>query len=226
MRRPTRRHPSPLYRWLIVALTLCLLAGAHALETATMDTRAAHATTLRKLDMASLVSGSERIVRGEVAAIEPAREDGRIVTYVTIEVSEHLKSQDDIETVRVRVLGGRMDGLATRVHGTADFSLGEHVLVFLERPQPDGPLVVRGMVQGKFTVALGPDTKTLYVVPDLRNTPLVEPVELRGQEGELRKRLREANPSQTHDRVHALEEVRAEIRRQLDEDAAATGGAQ
>lgn len=175
----------------------------------------AAATTLLKLDMPELVEQSEQIVHGSVTEITPRRADGRIYTYITLEAREHLKGEP-AETVTFRVLGGRMGDLATIVHGTPDFSLGEEVVVFLERPRQGAELVVAGMIQGKFQVATGPDQRTLYVVPQLGGAPLVEPIELRDEEGNLRRRLRAAQPSELHGQVSALETFKRRVREQVE----------
>ena len=175
----------------------------------------AHATTLLKLTMDDLVDRSARIVHGEVSTIEPRKENGRIVTYITLDVRETLKGPADQTQVSFRVLGGRMGDLVTIVHGTPQFSVGEETLVFLEQPStkkgPTPPLVVTGMTQGKFRITKGPDQKTLYVVPSLGETNLVERVEVRDDEGKLRKRLQSADPSAEHSSVQSYDVVKAHI---------------
>ena len=116
----------------------------------------AHATTLLKLDMDDLVDRSERIVHGEVTKLEAKEEQGRIVTYITLDVQDSLKGPADEKTVSFRVLGGRMGDLVTIVHGTPQFSVGEQVLG--ENPVQPVPqrhrLALRyGANSGKQTVA-------------------------------------------------------------------------
>lgn len=180
----------------------------------------AHATTLLKLTMDDLVDRSERIVQGEVVKLEAKEEQGRIVTYITLDVQDTLKGPADEQTISFRVLGGRMGDLVTIVHGTPQFSAGEQVLVFLEQPVskkgPKLPLVVTGMAQGKFSISAGPDQKTLYVIPSLGTTNLVERVELRDEEGKISKRLQAARPSEEHSSVQSLEAVKSRIRARVE----------
>lgn len=184
----------------------------------------AHATTLLKLDMDDLVDRSERIVHGEVTKLEAKEEQGRIVTYITLDVQDSLKGPADEKTVSFRVLGGRMGDLVTIVHGTPQFSVGEQVLVFLEQPAskkgPKLPLVVTGMAQGKFSISAGPDQKTLYVIPSLGTTNLVERVELRDEEGNISKRLQAAQPSSGHSSVQSLDAVKARIKARVEANQA------
>lgn len=190
------------------------LLAASIVLTLTLLATSAFATTLLKLDLATMTAKSERIVHGTVKQIEPRKEGGRIFTHVTLEAREHLKGEAEDE-VTFRLLGGRMGDLVTIVHGSPDFALGEEVVVFLERPKGSEHLVVTGMSQGKFRVAVGPDAHTLYVVPQLENTPLVEQIELRDEEGNLRRRLRQAAPSTSHSQVTSLEDFKERVRAQL-----------
>lgn len=174
----------------------------------------ATATTLLKLDMNDLVDKSEAIVHGEVVELTPIKENGRIYTYIGLDVKDQLKGTSS-QRVEFRVLGGRIDDLVTIVHGSPHFVLGEEVLVFLERPVQDKPLVVTGMVQGKFSIAVGPDQKTPYLVPQLGGTPLVERQELIDETGTLRKRLKEVRPASVHAQVTELSAVKASIRQRI-----------
>ncbi len=170
----------------------------------------ASATTLLKLDLETLTAKSEAIVQGKVTDMAPTRVDGRIYTYITLEVNETLKGKEQ-ETITFRIMGGRVDDLVTIVHGTPSFSMNEEVLVFLERPLEDKPLVVTGMVQGKFHVTVGPDQKTRYVVPHIGNTPLVEPLEVKDRDGTLRKQLSESEPDALHSEVLDFELLKTRI---------------
>jgi len=180
----------------------------------TLLSSSAIATTLLKLSMNDLVDKSEAIVHGEVIELTPIKENGRIYTYIALDVKEQLKGAST-ERVEFRVLGGRIDDLVTIVHGSPNFALGEEVLVFLERPVEDKPLVVTGMVQGKFSIAIGPDQKTPYLVPQLGGTPLVERQELIDESGTLRKRLKEASPASVHAQVTELSAVKTSIRQRI-----------
>lgn len=171
----------------------------------------ASATTLLKLDLKTLTRKSETVVQGTVSNIEFVRQDGRIYTYITLDVEEVLKGSKEQKTVEFRILGGKMDDLITIVHGTPEFSQGEDVLVFLERPLEDKPLVVTGMVQGKFHIARGPDDSTLYVVPDIDGTPLVKRLEVKDRQGQLGASIQETEPDELHTQVIELDALKSRI---------------
>ena len=190
-------------RALLLCLTFCLvtLAGSGAL-----------ATTLLKLGLPDLIRLSEDIVYAQVKGIEAREVEGRVFTYVTLAATEYLKGQGEQEVV-VRVLGGRLGDTVTIVHSTAQFVPGEEVLVFLERPQAGGPLVVTGMAQGKFNVTKGPDKQTLYVVPQAGGkVTLVEREVVELEEGKIRQRLRDATPDAFQNEVRSLDSFRQEIK--------------
>lgn len=139
------------------------------------------ASTVLQLDMQSLVANSDQIVIGRVANLESYLEkDGRVYTAITIDVDESLKGQPDKQLV-IRQIGGRTDDLATIVPGMPDFKPQEEVVLFLElhqakKQQPDLKIpVITGMSQGKFTVAIGPDDKTRFVVPHLAGVHRIQP---------------------------------------------------
>ena len=155
---------------------IAALAALMTLALAPLATAPARATTLLRLDLESIVDLSEQVVVGRVEALRPRIEGGRVFTHVDIAVDRRLKGTSTSEQVTVRQIGGSTEELVTYVPGSPIFRPGEHVLVFLERPRPDGPLVVAGMVQGKLTLALGPDNKTLYAVPQPAHAALVEHV--------------------------------------------------
>ena len=136
-------------------LLVCLLAAIPAL----LGIGTSSATTLVRLSFPQLAQASERVVVGTVVALESTRdESGRFIhTNVRIAVERHLRGRGPAEIV-VRTPGGQIDGEAVVAHGAPSFTVGEKVLVFLERWE-DGTLKVTGYVQGKSTVTLGPDGK-------------------------------------------------------------------
>ena len=169
------------------------------------------ATTLLKLDLEALTVKSERIVHGQVEAMEFRKVEGRVYTYVTLEVEETFKGPEE-ERVTFRVLGGRHGELITLVHGTAQFEQGEEVIVFLERPLKGKPLVVTGMMQGKFHVSVDPEGESRYVVPHLEDASLVERVKIKDRDGQIREKLKETEPDETHAQILELEAFKLKIK--------------
>jgi hypothetical protein len=68
-------------------------------------------------------------------------------------------------------MGGREDDLAQRIAGEPDFVVGEDVLLFLDAKVGPRPPMVMGMAQGKFRVAVGPDSR-LWAVRDTSDLTL------------------------------------------------------
>lgn len=195
-----------------------LVSSGAALLVTLMLLCSASATTLLKLDLATMTAKSEKIVQGKVSAMTFEKVEGRIYTYITLSVHETLKGKHD-KDVTFRIMGGRVGDLVTIVHGTPSFEMDEEVLVFLERPLEDKPLVVTGMVQGKFHVTVGPDQSSRYVVPHVGNTPLVEPLEIKDKDGTVKRRLTETKPDALHSEVVDFERLKLEIQTYT-EDAA------
>jgi hypothetical protein len=126
------------------------LAGA-ALVCTLVASTPADATILIALDLQELTAESDRIVVGQVVWVEPIQIDsGMIRTRYRVLVEQDLRGSDDRELV-VETLGGRIGRLGMRVEGSPSFSLGDRVVVFVER---DSDTVFRpvGMAQGVMRV--------------------------------------------------------------------------
>ncbi len=126
---------------------------------------AAFATTLVALDVAGLTRLSDAVVRGKVTAVEArlTRDGARIVTDATIEVAEVWKGAPG-KTVVAMQPGGEVGEVGQRVEGTARFTPGEEVVVFLEARGTRW--IVAGMVQGKFRVERSSDGKAVFARQD------------------------------------------------------------
>lgn len=146
----------------LALVTVALVAQSTALA----------ATTVR-LDMSGLVGQSEAIAIAQVTEIESElAADGRVYTTISFSTHEVLKGRID-ESFQLRHLGGRADGVTTRVPGMPQFQSKERVFLFL-RHVDDAP-VITGLSQGKFQIAVGPDGTTDYVIPDAVDQHLVDP---------------------------------------------------
>jgi hypothetical protein len=111
---------------------------------------AALATIVMHLSLEDMAQRSTAIVRGTVQtskAVDPGT--GPIWTVTTLAVTERLKGPASA-TITLKQPGGTLNGLTQRVSGTASFTEGEDVLVFLE-PSADekGVFVVLGLASGK-----------------------------------------------------------------------------
>ncbi|MEM1348706.1 MAG: hypothetical protein AAGI01_09140 [Myxococcota bacterium] len=187
-----------------------LLSLAIAALVSVAGSSVALATTLARLDLEALTAQSELVVHGTVTRLAPEVRGGRVFTNITLEVTEALKGTPG-DSVTFTQLGGRTRNLATRVAGMPDFRLGEEVLVFLERPSVDAPLVVTGMAQGKFTVHRDVDGQAAYLEPEAMREHLIDVLPY-PETPSARPRLRPTTPSPIHIQVSDFTEVTARIR--------------
>jgi hypothetical protein len=125
---------------LLLAATLAMMAAGPA-----------GATSSHPFTLAELTWTADRVIAGTVLSQQTSfTPDGSlIVTHVQLQVDEALKGPTGESTVWLWVLGGTTPGGTTlHVEGTARFTTGEQVLVFLE-DSPHG-LAVVGWTQGRF----------------------------------------------------------------------------
>lgn len=75
-----------------------------------------------------------------------------IYTVTTVRIEHALKGQRS-GTITVTQMGGRLDGIQTKVAGVRQFDAGERAALFL-RPSIDmpGTYVITGLMQGRFTI--------------------------------------------------------------------------
>jgi len=126
-----------------------MLLGAVLLVVST----AAWATIVRPFTLRGLATEAHEVVRGEVVDEEVVYDAwwDRVYTHTTVRVDEaiggHVRPGD---LIVVRQLGGELDGLETILIGTADFTLGDEVVLFT---RTDGALhYLVGMAQGSYLV--------------------------------------------------------------------------
>jgi hypothetical protein len=125
----------------IAIVTWCVAAAQQCL-----------ATVLVPADLAELSRDARAIVRGRVTALDPRwTEDTRsIETIVTLDVETYLKGAFG-QTVQFRVSGGEVGRFRSITVGAPEFSIDEHIVVFLGATGPSVPHVL-GLNQGVFRV--------------------------------------------------------------------------
>ena len=135
-------------RWL---LTTVIAAVAIAFAAA-----AANATTVVVPSDAQLFAASRAVVEGTVREIRSRRIDGgrQIVTYVTIDVATVHAGDLEPGPIVLRELGGEVGDDFSIVFGSAEYAVGERVLVFLDA-DPEGILRTWGLFLGKYAVKAG-----------------------------------------------------------------------
>jgi hypothetical protein len=136
----------------------------------------AAATTMLRLDVPELAQSSDTVVHGTVRRVE-SRWSGdrrRIITDVEIQVTEALKGEPG-STVLLIQPGGSVGDIGQAVHGSASFTPGEEVVVFLERKGASA-FRLSGMAQGKYQVRRAADSQTVLAVPeDTQQVLLLDP---------------------------------------------------
>src|SRR5262249_33119614 len=111
---------------------------------------------------------AERVVYATVESSEAkwTKDHDAIYTDVTLRVSRAYKGNAQPgETIVVRREGGVVDGVGMRVFGAPGFTVGEEVVVFVEK-RGNASWVV-GMSQGKLHVNVLPDGSRRVSPPDL-----------------------------------------------------------
>ncbi|MGZ3687221.1 MAG: hypothetical protein ACXWPM_02040 [Bdellovibrionota bacterium] len=91
----------------------------------------------------------------------------RIFTYSEVFVAEVLKGAADPKKVVIREMGGEKDGLGMQVAGSAQFTKGEDVVVFLNDRNDEGTFDVRNMMMGKFNLVKDTDGVEVLTGPGL-----------------------------------------------------------
>lgn len=162
---------------------------------------AARAGIVLQTSVTDMTRLSSLVVRGEVLSSGAEKADtSRIQTRVRLRVAERLKGSLEGDTVDIVLPGGSLGELATRVPGTPRFTVGEEVVVFLEK-RPHG-FVVCGQEQGRFdirrdTAAAAPQAVRKYS----RGLSLVRPSD------------RSADPVAPKDDTRALATLRDTVRK-------------
>lgn len=113
------------------------------------------ATTVFYQGMDDLVSGSDDVVTGVIKRIKSKLEgDGLIYTTMELKpayVIGEYGLEEQSKPIKVRFLGGEVEGMAAEVHGMPKFSEGDEVVLFLTA-NGVSPIPFRGFYQGVFSV--------------------------------------------------------------------------
>jgi hypothetical protein len=125
----------------------------------------AQATVVRPLTLESMCGTADVIVHGTVLKREAAwnEEKTRIYTVTTVQVQTAVKGAVKAnDRLRIRQLGGEVDGIAQMITGNARMLEGEEVILFLDADEVKPLHYVVGMAQGKYSVDRGgPEPKVV-----------------------------------------------------------------
>ena len=149
------------FLWILFLAGLALLAVA------------ANATTLSRLRFEELVNQATAVARLRCIGVESRWQGGEIWTetrFETVEVNKGLLSG----VVSVRMLGGRVGNLHSRIEGVPAFRLGEEAYVFLWGREGE-PFRVLGWSQGTFRIDRDPRTGMERVTQDSATAPVFDP---------------------------------------------------
>ena len=138
----------------------------------------AGATLVRAVPMRALAAQAHEIVRGHVLDSECLYDPvfRRVYTHTRISVLETLAGDAPTSSViEVRQIGGLLDGVESRVVGTAKLGLGAEVILFTRTDGAHHYLM--GMAQGAYAVdRRAPGPATLHrETGDLRIAPTFGP---------------------------------------------------
>ncbi len=149
------------FLWILFLAGLALLAIA------------ANATTLSRLRFEELVKQATAVARLRCLGVESRWQDGEIWTETRFEVVELNKGLLP-GIVSVRMLGGRVGSLHSRVEGVPAFRPGEEAYVFLWGREGE-PFRVLGWSQGTFRITRDPRTGVERVTQDSAALPVFDP---------------------------------------------------
>lgn len=184
--------------------TLPMAAAVAVLMAATT----ASATIVKSLDLEEMAREADVIVHGTVERQSASwnEERTRIYTVTEVRVTEGLKGPHQAgDVIRIRQLGGTVDGITQMIPGNAKLVRGEEVVLFLDRDEKKDLHYVVGMAQGKFRV----DRSGPRPVVDRQ----LEGLALARVEGGEVRQLHEPPPVAAP--APALEDLKARIRRAL-----------
>ena len=181
------------------------------------------ATTFFQRPFEEVVDETELIVKGRVGDSvvnwgDTADVGRKIFTYTKIESVEVIRGDVRDSTIQIRELGGEKDGLGMKISGTAEFSLGEEVVVFLHpKLNSDGSYAVKGMMLSKLVVTKGVGGEEILEGPALANDP-GHFGHAHGDDG-VKKNTVNSNPTDrkmTLSRLHAMVKEQDQKRKRLE----------
>lgn len=149
------------FLWVLFLVALALLAVV------------ANATTLAQMRFEELARQATAVARVRCFGTESHWENGEIWTETRFEVIEQAKGSLP-RIVTVRMLGGSVDNLHSRVEGIPSFHAGEEAYVFLWNRDGE-PFRVLGWSQGTFRIARDARTGVETVTQDSATTSVFDP---------------------------------------------------
>jgi hypothetical protein len=150
-------------RNILIAIWVGLLAAACTAE----------ATTLVRMELGELAGAASLIARVRCVSSASRWDGGEIWTFTTFEVVETLKGSAAGQ-ITVRLIGGRVGHLLSKVEAVPRFQPGEETILFLE-PTRAGELSVSGWAQGTFRIHRDPQSGRESVTQDTSGMGMFDP---------------------------------------------------
>jgi hypothetical protein len=158
--------------WVLFLLGLALVAVV------------ANATTLVRMRFEELARQATAVARVRCLGAESRWENGEIWTETRFEVVEQSKGELP-GIVTIRMLGGNVGSLHSRIEDVPQFRAGEEAYVFLWGREGE-PLRVLGWSQGTFRIARDARTGVETVTQDSVATPIFDPSTRQFRHGGIR----------------------------------------
>lgn len=111
----------------------------------------ASATVVMELTVEEMTARAALVVRGTVQGSKAVQVDGSIWTLTTITVTEKLKGAGTAR-ITVKQPGGVVAGIRQAVSGTARFTEGDDVVLFLEPTNEAQVYLVQGLAAGSVSL--------------------------------------------------------------------------
>jgi hypothetical protein len=153
------------FLWMLFLLGLGVLALSALL---------ASATTLVRMPFDDLAQQSTAVARLRCLASESRWDSREIWTETRFEVLE-LEKGVLPGLVTVRMMGGHVGHLHSRVDGVPVFRSGEEVYLFLWNRHPSDPYAVLGWLQGTFRIAKNAESGVETVTQDSATASIFDP---------------------------------------------------
>ena len=132
------------------------------------------ATTLMRMSLAQMARTAQVIVRARCVSNATLWDEGEIWTRTTFDVEESWSGPPGTRQIAVRLLGGSLGNISSRVSGIPRFQPGEDTVLFLE-PSRNGDFAIVSWQQGTFRIRQNAAMGAEIVVQDTASVLTYDP---------------------------------------------------
>jgi hypothetical protein len=147
--------------------------------------RVSQATTLMRMSLAQMARTATVIVRARCVSNAALWDEGEVWTRTTFDVEESWSGAPGSPRIAVRLLGGSLGSITSRVSGIPRFQPGEDTVLFLE-PSRNGDLSIVSWQQGTFRIRQNAAIGEEIVVQDTASVSTYDPVTRRFEAAGIR----------------------------------------